>query len=214
MLPNLLRIASFCLLVLTLGFCKNKSEERPNTPVADSLKISSSNQYVSADQSPMDISYYPTEFPQHKMAGVSKNDMPVARVIYSRPHKKGRVIFSNSEKGLCPYGKPWRLGANEATEIEFFMPIVIDGKNVAAGRYVLYCVPFEDKWVIALNNNIDSWGLAIDPAKDILRTEVPAQQQTPALEDFTIVFTDATYGADLVMAWDNVKAVLPLAFTH
>ena len=214
MLPNLLRIAAFCLLVLTLGFCKSKSEEKPALAVVDSLKLSSGNQYVTADQSPMDISYYPKEFPQHKLVGASKADMPVARVIYSRPHKKGRVIFTSSEKGLCPYGKPWRLGANEATEIEFFVPVVIDGKNVAAGRYVLYCVPFEDKWIIALNSNIDSWGLAIDVGKDILRTEVPVQQQAPALEDFTIVFTDATYGADMVMAWDDVKAVLPLAFTH
>jgi hypothetical protein len=200
--------------VLTLGFCTPKKDDKSTSAVVDSLKIVPANQYVSADQSPMDISYYPTEFPQHKLAGSPKAEMPVARVIYSRPHKKGRMIFSNSEKSLCPYGKPWRLGANEATEIEFFIPVVIDGKNVGAGRYVLYCVPFADKWIIALNSNIDSWGLAIDAGKDILRTEVPAQQQAPALEDFTIVFASATYGADIIMAWDDVKTVLPLVFSH
>lgn len=214
MLPNLLRITSFCILVLALCFCTPKSDDKSKLPVADSLKLLPGNEYVSADQSPMDISYYPTDFPQQKMAGGTKADMPVARVIYSRPHKKGRIIFSNSEKSLCPYGKPWRLGANEATEIEFFIPVVIDGKNIAAGRYVLYCVPFADKWVIALNSNIDTWGLAMDPAKDILRTEVPSQQQAPVLEDFTIVFDAAAHGSDLIMAWDNVKAVLPLTFSH
>jgi hypothetical protein len=40
----------------------------------------------------------------------------VARLIYSRPTKNGRVIFGD----LLEYGKVWRLGANEATEIEFF----------------------------------------------------------------------------------------------
>src|SRR5262245_51246435 len=35
------------------------------------------------------------------------------KVIYSQPHKKGRQIFG----GLVPYGKVWRTGANEATEI-------------------------------------------------------------------------------------------------
>ncbi len=213
MLPNLLRIVSLCVVVLTLGFCTPKSDDKSNLPVIDSLKMVPANQYVSADQSPMDISYYPPEFPQHKLAGSSKAEMPVGRVIYSRPHKKGRIIFGSSEKSLCPYGKPWRLGANEATEIEFFKPVVIDGKNVRAGRYVIYCIPFADKWIIALNSNIDSWGLAIDAGKDILRTEIPVQQQTPAQEDFTIVFMFATYGADVVMAWDEVKTVLPLVFS-
>ncbi len=214
MLPNLLRFTSFCMLMLTLGFCTPKRDEKAKLPVVDSLKKVSSNEYVSADQSPMDISYYPTEFPQHKLTGTSKAGMPVARVIYSRPHKKGRVIFSLNEKSLCPYGKPWRLGANEATEIEFFVPVIIDGKNVAAGRYVLYCIPFADKWIIALNSNIDSWGLAIDAGKDILRTEIPVQQQGPALEDFTIVFASASYGADMIMAWDEVKTALPLVFSQ
>ena len=214
MLPNFLRIASHTVLVLALCCCTPKSDDRPKLPLADSLKKVSPNQYVSTDQSPMDISYYPTEFPQHKFTGETKAEKPVARVIYSRPHKKGRRIFSSSEKSLCSYGKPWRLGANEATEIEFFVPVIIDGKNVPAGRYILYCIPFADKWIIALNTNIDSWGLAIDASKDLMRTEIPVQQQAPALEDFTLVFEPASYGADLIMAWDEVKAVLPLIFSQ
>lgn len=214
MLPNFLRIVSLCLIVLTLGFCTPKSDDKSKLSVVDSLKLVPANQYANVDQSPMDISYYPTEFPQQKLTGGFKAKMPVARLIYSRPHRKGRIIFNSSEKSLCPYGKPWRLGANEATEVEFFIPVVIDGKNVPTGRYVLYCIPFSDKWIIALNGNIDSWGLAIDAGKDILRTEVPVQDQAPALEDFTIVFAPASYGADLIMAWDNVKTVLPLVFSQ
>lgn len=214
MLPNFWKIAAFCLPVLAFAHCTPKTEKAAAVPVTDSLKMVPANQYVTTDQSPMDISYYPTEFPQHKMASAGKAGMPIARVIYSRPHRKGRSIFSSSEKSLCPYGKPWRLGANEATEIEFFAPVVIDGKNVKAGRYVLYCIPFADKWIVALNNNIDSWGLDIDESKDVLRTEVPVQQQTPSLEDFTMVFVSAGYGADLIMAWDDVKTAFPLTFSQ
>ncbi len=214
MLSNLLRITASIVFVFSLGFCTPKTEEKVSAPFADSLKIAPTNQYVNADQSPMDISYYPVDFPQQKLAGGLKAERPIARVIYSRPHKKGRTIFSNNEKSLCPYGKPWRLGANEATEIEFFMPVVIDGKNVAAGRYILYCIPYADKWVIALNSNIDSWGLSIDNSKDILRTEIPVQKQSPALEDFTLVFVEANYGADMIIAWDKIKTVLPLVFTQ
>ena len=100
------------------------------------------------DKSPMDISYFPVNYPQLKMTGQDKNP-PIARVIYSRPFKDGRKIFGFLQK----YGEVWRMGANEATEIEFFRDITIYGKKVATGRYILYCIPYENKWTIILNND-------------------------------------------------------------
>ncbi len=183
------------------------------TATADTAQRFPGNSFAASDQSPMDISYFPTLYPQQKMAAKQPFAPPVARIIYSRPHKKGRLIFSNEEKSLVRYGNPWRLGANEATEIGFYKPVVINGNNVPAGRYVMYCIPYADKWIIALNNNVDSWGLQIDPSQDLFRTEVPVQEQSPAIEDFTIVFQDATYGADILFAWDNVKILLPVTFS-
>ena len=77
------------------------------------------------DKSPMDMSYFPVDYPilkiQDKVTGP-----PVVRVLYSRPQKKGRVLFGD----LVQYGQVWRLGANEATEIEFFKDVKIDEKKV------------------------------------------------------------------------------------
>ena len=61
-----------------------------------------------------------------------------ARVIYGRPQKAGRPFFGPG--GLVDYGQVWRLGANEATEIEFFESVRIGGKKIAKGRYTLYAV--------------------------------------------------------------------------
>ena len=182
------------------------------TVIVDSSKPEYKNPYVSYDQSPMDMSYYPVDYPVMKM---NKKDSvpPVARVIYSRPHKRGRVIFSNAASSLCQYGKDWRLGANEATEIEFFRNVTISGKNINKGTYVIYCVPEPDKWTIVFNGNLHTWGLHMDSSKDVLRVDVPVKKQVPALEDFTLVFQDAEYGADLLMAWDNVYTTLPISFT-
>ncbi len=212
--PKLFSAKTFIFLLLLLQACtqKNNSSEAPT--LIDTLKGQAANQYAGIDQSPMDISYFPQDYPQQKIGKPIPAAPPVARVIYSRPHKKNRIIFSDNQKSLCPYGKPWRLGANEATEIEFFKPVVINQKNIPAGRYVMYCIPFADKWVVAINNNIDSWGLQIDPIKDLLRTEIPVQKQHPALEDFTLVFLSANYGADLLMAWDDVKVVMPIMFSN
>ena len=80
----------------------------------------------SVDKSPLDISYYPINVPHLKIEG-NTTEPPIARVIYSRPKKEGRPVFG----GLVEYGKLWRLGANEATEIEFYRPVVIvSAKNI------------------------------------------------------------------------------------
>lgn len=199
----------FCCMLL-LPACKQTDDNSSSITLADTAKTAT-NPYQNIDQSPLDIAYCPAQYPQRKMKGEMPGG-PVARVIYSRPHRKGRLIFSDDPKSLCPYGKPWRLGANEATEIEFFKPVLMSGKNIDAGRYVMYCIPHKDKWEIVLNKNLDSWGLNIDSSKDVIKIEVPVQLQEPAIEDFTILFQDTAEGADLLMSWDNVKVALPLTF--
>jgi hypothetical protein len=128
-------------------------------------------------------------------------------VVYSRPFKDGRKIFGALQK----YGQVWRMGANEATEIEFFRDVTIQTKKVAAGRYILYCIPYEDKWTIILNNDLFTWGLKINTSKDILKADVPVEKLTAPIEALTIVFEPAKDGANLVIAWDDVKGSLPVS---
>ena len=198
---------------IVFAACRQTGNNVEGLTVKDTLKTARANEYVLIDQSPLDISYCPTDFPQLKMNDPSSANTPVARVIYSRPHKKGRIIFGDDVKSICPYGKPWRLGANESTEIEFFKPVVINGKNINAGKYVLYCIPYADRWVIVFNGNLNSWGLNIDASKDIFKTEIPVQAQSPGLEDFTMFFIENATGADLLMAWGTVKTLLPLTYS-
>ena len=205
--------ALFTLSITILFFsCMQKNNNDKEATLQDSLNTIANNEYANVDRSPMDITYYPPSYPEEKMNNTNQPTTPVARIIYSRPHKKNRIIFSDSEKSICQYGKLWRLGANEATEIEFFKPVIINNKNIPAGRYGMYCIPFKDKWILALNTNLYTWGLDIQPEKDVIRIEVPVQKQQPSLEDFTIVLSPASYGADMIIAWDDVKTVLPLMF--
>lgn len=204
-------------LLLLIVFLPAAISCKQQVPVPQKIKVTDSsvsvpqkNPYSNIDQSPLDMIYFPEAYPQLKMDRADSRPL-VARVIYSRPHKKGRQIFG-AGSSLCPYGKPWRLGANEATEIEFFTNVSIQGKNVAKGSYILYCIPYADRWTIVLNSNLHNWGLHIDQNKDVLRTDIPVMKQVPALEDFTMIFSKAVYGADLLMAWDDVKTILPVEF--
>lgn len=202
---------TFCIFFIFAGCTQHKvSPER--SIILDASTSTEKNAFAGNDQSPMDMSYFPTGFPLQKMAGKDSSGGPIARVIYSRPHKKGRQIFGDGEQSLCRYGKEWRLGANEGTEIEFFKDANIAGTTLPKGRYVLYCIPYADHWTIKFNSNLYTWGLHMDSSRDIFKTDIPTMALSPILEDFTMVFLPASQGTDLLMAWDNVKAILPISF--
>lgn len=207
---------SCCLLFLFFAGCNNKQKvpvERIETVAPDSshpaLIEKNNNPYAAVDISPMDMSYYPADYPILKMKKAINNS-PLARVIYSRPHLQGRTLF----RDVLKYGEPWRLGANESTELDLYPDAIIGDKKIKAGRYVLYCIPESDKWTIIINSNIDSWGLQPDSAKDIARFIIPVKQTSNRLEYYTMIFEKNNNGADLVMAWDNLEARLPISFSE
>ncbi len=209
-------IISFLAFLLLTACNSNNEKEKQNPPTREASPDSSGivhperalNAYAPVDRSPMDMSYYPAEYPKLKMSD-SLDDLTLkARVIYSRPYLQGRQLFP----AVLKYGEPWRLGANEATELDLYTRATIQGKKINAGRYVLYCIPQPGNWTIVLNSNIDSWGLHPDPAKDIARFTIPAKETSNFFEFFTMVFEKTTTGADLVMAWERTEARLPVSF--
>lgn len=156
------------------------------------------------DKSPMDISYYPANYPIAKMRGQA-NGEPLARIIYSRPQKKGRDLFGQEVK----YNEVWRLGANEATEIELFKNAVIGGKKVPKGRYTLYCIPTETKWTLIVSKDNYTWGsFTYKSDKDVARIDVPVQKNNDITEALTMYFENN----NLVILWDYIKAETPVSF--
>ncbi len=158
------------------------------------------------DKSPMDMSYWPDNYPLLKMSGKAK-DQPIARVIYGRPVKNGRIIFG----GIIKYNELWRLGANEATELEIFSPVKISNKVIPKGRYTLFCVPSENRWTIILSKDNFCWGsFTYDTKKDVVRADIKPETTNESVETFTIYFSENTGKANLVMLWDNQRAELPM----
>lgn len=162
---------------------------------------------VPLDQSPMDVVYFPENYPILKIQNKAPAQ-PVIRIIYSRPHKANRTIFG----GLVEYGEVWRMGANEATEVEFFRDVRIGNRLVKKGRYTLYVIPYQDKWTFIVNRETDIWGaFKYSSAKDVARTSIPITKGE-VVEDFTIQLTKTNFGAALHIYWDDVRAVVPVNF--
>jgi hypothetical protein len=160
------------------------------------------------DKSPMDMAYYPDNYPVLKIQDKATEPL-AARIIYSRPQKDNRTVFGE----LVEYNEVWRLGANEATEIEFFKDVKIDGKKLLKGRYTMYAIPTPAKWTIIFNKDTDIWGaFKYDEKKDALRTDVPVKNLTVPAEIFTMNFSKTASGTDLNITWDNVSVALPISF--
>ncbi len=185
---------NFLVLVLMM-ICFSASAQLASSPIPP------------LDKSPMDMSYFPVNYPIQKI----QNKMPpapVMRVIYSRPQVNGRKIFG----GLQEYGEVWRLGANEATEIEFFKDVEINRKKIKKGRYTLYAIPFTDKWTLIVNKETDTWGgFRYDSLKDVVRMDLPVKKNEMT-EDMSIVFEKTNSGASMNMYWEDVKVALPIVF--
>ena len=134
-------------------------------------------------------------------------------VVYSRPYKKGRLIFGSEEDGaLVPFGKYWRTGANAATTFETSSEISFNGEPLKAGKYALFTFPYEDNWTVALSSESDVF-FAIsqpDPKLDVLKTSVDVKYLESPLEQFTIEFSkDSTY-VNMSLMWDKTNISIPL----
>lgn len=145
-----------------------------------------------------------------QMKRVSPHDTLRAKditVTYGAPYKKGREIFGKLE----PYGKVYRVGADEATTIKFDKDGTFGGKPVKAGTYTLFAIPNADSWTIILNSQLGQWGaFKYDQYKDkdVLHVDVPVHKLSTPVEQLKYTVS----GGDLNIEWDVVKVSIPVKF--
>lgn len=132
-------------------------------------------------------------------------------VSYSRPAVRGREIFGE----LVPYGRIWRVGANESTKIRLSCPVSVAGHPVPAGTYALYAFPEETAWEVVFHRDTTHWGDgrdAYDPADDLLRFKVHPETAAEARENFEISFDSIRHdGAQMVWHWAHTRIRIPVA---
>jgi hypothetical protein len=159
------------------------------------------------DKSPVDIAYLPDNFAHDRKFAPERNlpENAVIRVIYGRPQMKGREVFGN----LVPYGKVWRTGANEATEIKLNQDVKFAGETLKTGTYALFTIPGEEEWTIIFNSDLDHWGAySYNEEYDVLRVTAKAETSEEQVEAFSIQFTDAA----MILAWDKTIVEVPVGY--
>lgn len=134
-------------------------------------------------------------------------------VDYSRPYKKGRLIFGEEADGaLQPFGQYWRLGANAATEISINQDVLFGGNPLSAGTYRMYAVPGAQSFKVILNSETGVFFGAAepDPTLDIFTVDAPVSMQNSETEQFTINIKDSRNGAQLDFIWDTFLFSIPI----
>ncbi|MFZ1808847.1 MAG: DUF2911 domain-containing protein [Cyclobacteriaceae bacterium] len=126
-------------------------------------------------------------------------------VDYSRPGKRGRQVMGN----LVPYGRIWRVGANESTKVTFSDDVKIAGNDVPKGTYALYAFPYEKEWTIIIHKNTEHWGDGrneYDEKEDLVRFKVKREKIPYLQESFLITFDELTHkSARMKWLWENTS---------
>ncbi len=168
--------------------------------ITATTEFASAQKLPGVDPSPADISYFRPD---------GRGTTPVAKITYGRPMKKGRTMLGDVE----PFGKVWRLGANETTEIKLYKDVTFGDKTLKAGTYSVYAIPDKTEWTIIFNSKLDTWGAyEYEESKDVARIKVPAGKTESEVEAFTIAFDGKGASSVMVIAWENTMVKVPMKY--
>lgn len=131
-------------------------------------------------------------------------------LTYSRPSLKGRKVVGEQD----PWDVIWRTGANAATRLRFNDPVMIGGKMLDSGTYVLYTIPHKKgDWDVVINKGINNWGTdGYKESEDVVRfTATPGKVKKMKTETFTMQFENIKpESCDLSIMWDDWWLSFPI----
>lgn len=136
-------------------------------------------------------------------------------VTYGRPYTKNprggevRKVWG----GLVPYGKAWRMGADEATTLITQQPLVIGETTIPAGAYTLYFVPNEDGSAkLAFSSTLGGWGVPVNEKTDVARVDAKKETLETDVDQFTVAVEKGASGGGVIkLSWE--KTAYTVAFT-
>lgn len=126
-------------------------------------------------------------------------------VAYSRPFKRGRVIFGQ----VVPWNQVWRTGANAATMFTTDKDLLFGSTVVPAGKYTLWTLPTPTGAKLIINSETGQWGTDYHADKDFTRLDLNTRQVSPPVDQFVIGVAPASSGGVLRFAWDDREYSIP-----
>ena len=123
-------------------------------------------------------------------------------IRYHSPGVRKRIIWG----GLVPYDEVWVTGAHDATTIEFRKPLLIDGKEIPAGKYAIFTIPGRKEWTLIINKHWQQHlASEYDSKDDVLRLKVkPIKNNLTERLQYFIEDNGSGKGT-ISVAWEKLK---------
>lgn len=122
-------------------------------------------------------------------------------INYGRPSMKGRDLLAQA-----PVGTVWRVGMNQATEITTDADLIVNGKELKAGKYSLWVRRTGDAaWTLAFHPKTGVWGA---PAlKEGYAAELPLKLEkvSDSAEMLDIDLTDEDGEGEVKIHWGTTR---------
>jgi hypothetical protein len=139
-------------------------------------------------------------------------DGSLVTIVYGRPYTKdprsgeARKIWGT----LVPYGKAWRLGADEATLLVAQKPLQFGDTEVPAGAYTLYMVPDENGGKLAISQSLGAWGIPVDEKHDLARVDLKKEPLDKPNDQLTMAIEKNPSGGGIIkIMWDDTQYSVP-----
>ena len=148
----------------------------------------------------------------HETINATVGDAKIT-IAYGRPYTKDPKSGEKRKiwDGLVPYGKVWRMGANEATLLTTDKEVSIGGSDIAPGSYSLFLLPAEDGAKLIVNKQTGQWGTKHDESQDLVRIDLKKQALDKSVDQFTIVVDQTGTDRVLKLKWENTEYSAPIA---
>ncbi|MEM1134893.1 MAG: DUF2911 domain-containing protein [Bacteroidota bacterium] len=183
-IQNIIHLLLFSL-VLLFAACAKTGET-----TASIESDTTATEVVAQKETPKEEIPSPLKKVSGEIAGVQVN------MQYGSPGVKERDIWGS----LVPYGEVWRIGANEATWIEFNKDVSITEQNIPAGKYGFFTIPNEGEWTVILNKVWDQWGAYdYNEAEDVIRFTVKTENLDTTHERMNFAINDKVN-----FMWENL----------
>lgn len=123
------------------------------------------------------------------------------KVSYGRPALGGRDMLSQAKTGMV-----WRLGMNEATEIETTGDLTVGGKDLKAGKYSLWAKKTGDNsWTLNFHPTVGVWGAPELTSGYVAEVPLTVSKAANAAEQLTINLAERQGNAAITIQWGTTQ---------
>ena len=109
------------------------------------------------------------------------------KIDYGQPALRGRKLFTDS---LVPYDKTWRTGANGASMLTTDVDLIVGGKSVPKGTYVLQSLPSRTGWKLLIQKDVgqspEAVAMTNKGENDIARIDMRVSEMASPTESLTM----------------------------